>query len=108
MCAIDDQSSLSETGLFRGFCRDQIGDRMGKAHPVRQRVTNVGAGARGINDHHQLDLASPWGGFKNSGVGRETGIESFDHFSELRAVTVNTSGIAVDWYADDGQLKRLD
>jgi len=60
-----------------------------------------------INDHHRLDPASPWGGFKNSGVGRETGIESFDQFSERRAVTVNTSGTTVDWYADDGQLKRL-
>ena len=60
-----------------------------------------------INDHHRLDPASPWGGFKNSGVGRETGIESFDQFSEPRAVTVNTSGTTVDWYADDGQLKRL-
>jgi phenylacetaldehyde dehydrogenase len=60
-----------------------------------------------INDHHRLDPASPWSGFKNSGVGRETGIESFDQFSELRAVTVNTSGVTVDLYADDGQLKRL-
>ncbi|CAN7205734.1 aldehyde dehydrogenase [Paraburkholderia sp. SIMBA_054] len=60
-----------------------------------------------VNDHHRLDPASPWGGFKNSGVGRETGIESFDQFSEPRAVTINTSGKTVDWYADDGQLKRL-
>lgn len=60
-----------------------------------------------INDHHRLDPASPWGGFKNSGVGRETGVESFDQFTEPRAVTVNTSGTTVDWYADDGQQKRL-
>ncbi|BCZ82720.1 aldehyde dehydrogenase [Paraburkholderia terrae] len=60
-----------------------------------------------VNDHHRLDPASPWGGFKNSGVGRETGIESFDQFSEPRAVTINTTGKTVDWYADDGQLKRL-
>lgn len=60
-----------------------------------------------VNDHHRLDPASPWGGFKMSGVGRETGIESFDQFSEPRAVTINTTGKTVDWYADDGQLKRL-
>lgn len=60
-----------------------------------------------INDHHRLDPASPWGGFKASGVGRETGIESFDQFSEPRAVTVNTSGTTVDWYGDDDQPKRL-
>jgi phenylacetaldehyde dehydrogenase len=60
-----------------------------------------------VNDHHRLDPASPWGGFKQSGVGRETGVESFDQFTEVRAVTVNTSGATVDWYADDGQAKRL-
>ncbi|WP_420993178.1 aldehyde dehydrogenase [Cupriavidus sp. 30B13] len=60
-----------------------------------------------INDHHRLDPASPWGGFKMSGVGRETGVESFDQFSEPRAVTINTTGETVDWYADDGEPKRL-
>ncbi|OTP69626.1 aldehyde dehydrogenase [Caballeronia sordidicola] len=75
-----------------------------RAHRVASKLV---FGMVWINDHHRLDPASPWGGFKNSGVGRETGIESFDQFSETRAVTVNTSGVTVDWYADDGQLKRL-
>lgn len=60
-----------------------------------------------INDHHRLDPASPWGGFKDSGTGRETGIESFDHFTEIRAVTLNTTGKTVDWYGDDTTPKRL-
>jgi phenylacetaldehyde dehydrogenase len=60
-----------------------------------------------VNDHHRLDPASPWGGFKDSGVGRETGVESFDHFTEVRAVTVNTSGETLDWYRNDGAPKRL-
>jgi len=60
-----------------------------------------------INDHHRLDPASPWGGFKDSGVGRETGIESFDQFTEPRAVTVNTSGETADWYDDADPPKRL-
>jgi acyl-CoA reductase-like NAD-dependent aldehyde dehydrogenase len=60
-----------------------------------------------VNDHHRLDPASPWGGFKDSGIGRETGIESFDHFTEVRTVTVNTSGETVDWYGDEGAPRRL-
>ena len=75
-----------------------------RAHRVASKLV---FGMVWINDHHRLDPASPWGGFKNSGVGRETGIESFDQFTEPRAVTVNTSGRTVDWYADDGELKRL-
>jgi acyl-CoA reductase-like NAD-dependent aldehyde dehydrogenase len=60
-----------------------------------------------VNDHHRLDPASPWGGFKDSGVGRETGIESFDAFTEIRTVTVDTSGQTMDWYGKSGAPKRL-
>jgi len=75
-----------------------------RAHRVASKLH---FGILWINDHHRLDPASPWGGFKQSGTGRETGIESFDQFTEPRAVTVNTSGVTVDWYKDDGQAKRL-
>lgn len=75
-----------------------------RAHRVASKLE---FGMVWVNDHHRLDPASPWGGFKNSGVGRETGVESFDQFSEPRAVTINTSGKTVDWYADDGEPKRL-
>jgi delta 1-pyrroline-5-carboxylate dehydrogenase len=74
-----------------------------RAHRVASKLE---FGMVWVNDHHRLDPASPWGGFKNSGVGRETGVESFDQFSEPRAVTINISGKTVDWYADDGELKR--
>lgn len=75
-----------------------------RAHRVAGRLI---FGMVWVNDHHRLDPASPWGGFKDSGVGRETGVESFDHFTEVRAVTVNTTGETVDWYAKDGAPKRL-
>lgn len=38
-----------------------------------------------INDHHRLDPASPWGGVKLSGVGREFGPESFNDHLRSRA-----------------------
>ncbi|HEX8114237.1 MAG TPA: aldehyde dehydrogenase [Kofleriaceae bacterium] len=75
-----------------------------RAHRVASQLV---FGMVWINDHHRLDPASPWGGFKDSGVGRETGIESFDQFTEPRAVTVNTSGETVDWYDDANPPKRL-
>jgi phenylacetaldehyde dehydrogenase len=75
-----------------------------RAHRVASRLL---FGMVWVNDHHRLDPASPWGGFKESGIGRETGIESFDHFSEVRTVTINTSGETVDWYRDDGSPRRL-
>ena len=75
-----------------------------RAHRVASRLL---FGMVWVNDHHRLDPASPWGGFKDSGVGRETGVESFDRFTEVRTVTVNTSGETVDWYASDGAPRRL-
>ena len=75
-----------------------------RAHRVASRLL---FGMVWVNDHHRLDPASPWGGFKDSGMGRETCVESFDHFTEVRAVTVNTTGETVDWYQKDGAPKRL-
>jgi acyl-CoA reductase-like NAD-dependent aldehyde dehydrogenase len=75
-----------------------------RAHRVASRLL---FGMVWVNDHHRLDPASPWGGFKDSGTGRETGIESFDHFTEVRVVTVSTTGETVDWYQNDGAPRRL-
>ena len=73
-----------------------------RAHRVASRLI---FGMVWVNDHHRLDPASPWGGFKDSGTGRETGIESYDHFTELRAVTVNTTGRTTDWYGDEAPAR---
>jgi acyl-CoA reductase-like NAD-dependent aldehyde dehydrogenase len=75
-----------------------------RAHRVASKLV---FGMVWINDHHRLDPASPWGGFKDSGVGRETGVESFDQFTEPRAVTVNTSGETADWYDEANPPRRL-
>jgi acyl-CoA reductase-like NAD-dependent aldehyde dehydrogenase len=75
-----------------------------RAHRVASRLL---FGMVWVNDHHRLDPASPWGGFKDSGIGRETGVESFDQFTEVRTVTVNTTGETVDWYQAGGAPRRL-
>jgi acyl-CoA reductase-like NAD-dependent aldehyde dehydrogenase len=75
-----------------------------RAHRVANKLT---FGILWINDHHRLDPASPWGGFKQSGIGRETGIESYDQFTEPKAITVNISGKTIDWYKDDNGPRRL-
>ncbi len=66
-----------------------------RAHRVAGRLE---AGMVWVNDHHRLDPSSPWGGLKESGIGREGGWESFHDFSQVRAVTVRTATDDVDWY----------
>jgi acyl-CoA reductase-like NAD-dependent aldehyde dehydrogenase len=66
-----------------------------RAHRVAGQLE---AGMVWVNDHHRLDPSSPWGGLKESGIGREGGWESFHDFTQVRAVTVRTAADDVDWY----------
>ena len=74
-----------------------------RAHRV---ASGIQAGIVWINDHHRLDPASPWGGVKASGVGKEGGWESFNDFTHVRSVFVRTDPTDVDWYGD-GERRRL-
>lgn len=60
-----------------------------------------------VNDHHRLDPASPWGGVGSSGVGRECGIESFEHHFNTKSVMVRLSNAPFDWYGDSSSRQRL-
>lgn len=71
-----------------------------RAHRVAGRLAH---GIVWVNDHHRLDPASPWGGVRDSGSGREGGWESFHDFSEVRSVTVRTAPQGVDWYGGDNE-----
>lgn len=73
---------------------------VGRAHRVANRLNH---GIVWVNDHHRLDPASPWGGVKDSGSGREGGWESFHDFTHIRAITVRTATDGVDWYGGDNQ-----
>lgn len=53
-----------------------------------QRVsTQMESGLVWINCFYVRDLAQPFGGTKNSGIGREGGIWSFDFFTDIKNVT---------------------
>jgi acyl-CoA reductase-like NAD-dependent aldehyde dehydrogenase len=73
-----------------------------RAHRVASALTH---GIVWVNDHHRLDPASPWGGVRDSGIGKEGGWESFHDFTHLRAVTVRTAPEPVDWFG--GHEERL-
>jgi acyl-CoA reductase-like NAD-dependent aldehyde dehydrogenase len=73
-----------------------------RAHRVAAQIE---AGMVWINDHHRLDPASPWGGVKDSGVGREGGWESFHEFTEIQSITVRVAEDDVDWYGSDTAVR---
>ena len=73
-----------------------------RAHRVAGRIES---GMVWVNDHHRLDPCSPWGGLKESGIGREGGWESFHEFTHVKAVTVRTAEDDVDWYGGHGTVR---
>lgn len=59
-----------------------------RAHRVAKRLE---AGTIWINTYHPLDAASPFGGYKQSGYGRELGSYALDLYTQIKSVWVDLS-----------------
>ncbi len=56
---------------------------------VAQRIQS---GSVWINDAHQINCQVPFGGYKQSGVGRELGPDALDAYTEVKTVHLDLSG----------------
>ena len=61
----------------------------GRALQVAERIQ---AGSVWINDAHQINCQVPFGGYKQSGVGRELGPDALDAYTEVKTVHLDLSG----------------
>lgn len=52
-----------------------------------------------VNDHHRIDPASPWGGFKDSGLGSENGLDAYRAYTHQQSLIINSSASPFDWFA---------
>jgi aldehyde dehydrogenase (NAD+) len=57
-----------------------------KAHQLSRRLK---AGTVWINTYGLMDAALPFGGYKQSGFGRELGMHAIEHYTELKTVWMN-------------------
>lgn len=71
---------------------------LGRAHRIAHALNT---GVVWINDHHRIAPASPWGGFKMSGIGRENGRVAYDSYTQLQNIVVNLTNERFDWYVED-------
>jgi acyl-CoA reductase-like NAD-dependent aldehyde dehydrogenase len=69
-------------GLAAGIWTRDIG----KAHRLAAAIK---AGTIWVNCYGPLDPASPFGGFKQSGIGREMGFHGIELYTEVKSVWVN-------------------
>jgi phenylacetaldehyde dehydrogenase len=58
-----------------------------------------------VNDHHRIDPASPWGGFKDSGLGSENGLEAFSAYTKPKSLIINSSQAEFDWFGSADDLR---
>lgn len=55
-------------------------------------AARIDSGSVWINDAHQINCQVPFGGFKQSGVGRELGPDALDAYTEVKTVHLDLSG----------------
>ena len=51
-------------------------------------VPRIHAGTVWVNCHNLLDPNMPFGGYKESGIGRDFGIHSLDGYTEVKSVCI--------------------
>ncbi|KAG4444334.1 hypothetical protein IFR05_000208 [Cadophora sp. M221] len=73
-----------------------------QAHRVAE---SIDAGIVWINGHHLNDPSSPWGGFKESGMGKENGIEAFESYTKVKSTVINY-GQEPTWFDDEVENAR--
>lgn len=56
---------------------------------VHRMIPRIKSGSVWVNCHTALDPSLPFGGYKQSGLGREMGREVIEHYTEVKSVLIN-------------------
>jgi aldehyde dehydrogenase (NAD+) len=75
----------SPYGLVAGVWTSNLN----RAHTLAARLQ---AGQVYVNDFFSGSVASPFGGYKQSGFGRERGVEALHHYTQVKSVCVRLGG----------------
>jgi aldehyde dehydrogenase (NAD+) len=79
----------SDYGLAAGIWTED----MRRAQRLAQRLA---AGNIWINEYRILTYSTPFGGYKDSGLGRENGKEAFDEYRQVKSVWMDLTGEVSD------------
>ncbi|MBN6187601.1 aldehyde dehydrogenase family protein [Aneurinibacillus sp. BA2021] len=66
-----------------------------KAHRV---IRKLRAGITWINSYHPTYNEAPWGGYKQSGIGRELGTFGFEEYTEVKQININLQVEPIGWF----------
>lgn len=82
-------------GTIYGLAAGVIGDNIVSAKEI---ASELKAGTVWINNYHIPYVEAPWGGFKQSGVGRGLGPQGLAAFTETKHINVNNELKSPEWY----------
>jgi len=94
----------SKYGLGAGIWTSNLS----RAHRISSEID---AGLCWVNTHHRNDPSSPWGGLKESGIGRENGVEAYESYSQSKSTIVNVADLEetreqADWFGETVAERR--
>jgi betaine-aldehyde dehydrogenase len=61
-------------------------------------IKSVRAGITWINSYHPTFAQAPWGGYKQSGIGRELGTFGLDEYTEVKQININLAPGPIGWF----------
>lgn len=61
-------------------------------------IRKLRAGITWINSYHPTFNEAPWGGFKQSGIGRELGTYGYDAYTEVKQINTNLAPSRIGWF----------
>ena len=61
-------------------------------------LKQIRAGILWLNTYHPTYNEAPWGGYKQSGFGRELGSYGLEHYLETKQINVNLTEAPIGWY----------
>jgi betaine-aldehyde dehydrogenase len=61
-------------------------------------IKRVRAGITWINTYGPVYNEAPWGGYKQSGLGRELGTYGLDDYTEVKQININTNVVPTGWF----------
>ena len=66
---------------------------------ARRVIRSLRAGITWINTYHPTFNEAPWGGYKQSGMGRELGTYGYEAYTEVKQINTHLAPGPLGWYA---------
>ena len=63
-------------------------------------IKKLRAGITWVNSYHPTYNEAPWGGYKQSGIGRSLGTFGLEEFQEIKQININLQVEPIGWFSN--------